>query len=231
MTQPNNADHPRDDDFPPRRDIARERVKRIAAIAAQCGEIIPRGALHSFDLASSEDEEVLVRDDIDAATRFFDAAQHDRVDAEEDASSESAGGASLDFTRYRARRIRGRLLALLQSLLSAIERRDLDGVWTVLDEAEACRCFPPAVREEALVIARLPTTSFRAPIRLYRYHYLLSRLGDEPLEVAMDPAQLTIDLAPPTGSPPVRELHFPDRSTPGDGPPHGGGVRRRTSSR
>lgn len=172
-----------------------------------------------------------MRDDIDAATRFFDAVHHDRVDAEEDAASESAGGSSLDFSRFRARRIRERLLALLDSLLSAVERRDLDAVWTVLDEADARRCFPPTVCEEALVVARLPATSFRAPMRLYRYYYLLSKLGDEPLEVARDPAQLTMDLVPPTGSSPVRELRFPDRGAPGDRPPRGGGDRRRTGSR
>jgi hypothetical protein len=50
-------------------------------------------------------------------------------------------------------------------------------------------------------------------MRLYRYQYLLRRLGDEPLESALDPAQLALDFGPasapasPTGG---RELLFRD---------------------
>ena len=156
MTQRDDFDHPLD--YPETAEIARERARRIAAIAAQCGEIIPRGALQQ-PASSPIEEEVLVRDDVDAATRFFDAVDEAPVDAEEDAASQRAGATTYDFSRYRARRIRERLLGLLDALHIAIERRDLGAVWTVLDEADACRCFPPAVREEALALAQLPSTS------------------------------------------------------------------------
>jgi hypothetical protein len=234
MTQSDDAGHPLD--YPERAEIARERAKRIAAIAAQCGEIIPRGAPQHSDDSSTVDEEVLVRDDVDAATRFFDAIRDERVDAEEEAASESSGATTLDFSRYRARRIRERLIFLLDTLLVAIERRDLSGVWSVLDESDACRCFPPAVREEALLIARMPPTSFRAPMRLYRYYHLLTQLGDEPLEVAEDPAQLAMDLPPsppPSRSTPSagRELKFPGHKSPEGGPHDGGSNRRRSGSR
>jgi hypothetical protein len=155
--------------------------------------------------------------------------------AEEDASSEFAGATTYDFSRYRARRIRERLLGLLDALFVAIGRRDLGAVWVVLDESDACRCFPPAVREEALAIAQLPPTAFRAPVRLYRYHYLLTQLGDEPVEVSMEPAQLALDLTGATArsapdTPPVRELEFPDRRPPDEDPHHGGSDRRRSGS-
>jgi hypothetical protein len=193
----------------------------------------------------NEDEEVLVRDDIDATTRFFQAVGQERVDAEEEAASESIGSTTLDFSRFRARRIRERLLGLLDDLIVAIERRDLNAVWDVLDADDAARCFPPAVREEALVIAQMPAVSFRAPMRLYRYYHLLTRLGDEPFDDAQDPAQLVIDLGPsavPPPSPvqptPVRELNFPERPSPDDphdgpheGPRDGGSHRRRSGSR
>jgi hypothetical protein len=188
-----------------------------------------------------QDEEVLARDDIDATTRFFQAVNGERVDAEEEAASESEGATTLDFSRFRARRIRERLLGLLDDLIVAIERRDLNAVWSVLDADDACRCFPAGVREEALVISQMPSVSFRAPMRLYRYYHLLTRLGDEPLEVAQDPAQLVIDLGcerGPSPSPisptPVRELRFPERSSPDgprEGPQDGGSHRRRSGSR
>jgi len=148
--------------------------------------------------------------------------------------SSSAGSRTYDFARYRARRIRERLLVLLDALSLAIERRDLRAVWAVLDEPDACRCFPPAVRDEALTIAQLPPPALRAPIRLYRYRYLLTQLGDEPLEAAMDPAQLAIDAAlapPPSGSPRVRELQFPGTRSPDHDPHRGGSDRRRSGSR
>jgi hypothetical protein len=160
----------------------------------------------------------------------------ERIDAEEEAASEASGATTFDFSRFRARRLRERLLGLVDALHAAIERRDLGGVWAVIDEADACRCFPPAVRDEALAIAQLPPTAFRAPIRLYRYRYLLSQLGDEPLEVAMDPAQLALDaeLAPgasPSARPPVRELVFPVGRTPDHDPHRGGSDGRRSGSR
>ncbi|MDB4884042.1 MAG: hypothetical protein JWL95_2808 [Gemmatimonadetes bacterium] len=241
MTQRDDAEHPLD--YPERAEIARERARRIAAIAAQCGEIIPRGALHNPDDSSTVDEEALVRDDVDAATRYFAALEEERMNAEGEAASESADAATLDFSRFRARRIRERLLGLLDVLRTAIERRDLAAVWAVLDEADACRCFPPALREEALVLAQLPPTVFRAPLKLYRYHYLLTQLGDDPLEIAMDPAQLALDTAPtpstpaapspgsPRGSSTVRELPFPGPRSPDPDPRRGGSDRRRSGSR
>jgi hypothetical protein len=146
----------------------------------------------------------------------------------------SPSARTYDFSRYRARRVRERLLVLLDALTNAIERRDLRAVWAVLDESDASRCFPPALRDEALTIAQLPPTALRAPLRLYRYRYLLTQLGDEPLELATDPAQLTIDAglaAPPSGSPPVRVLQFPGTRSPDHDPHRGGSDRRRSGSR
>jgi hypothetical protein len=177
-------------------------------------------------------EEVLMRDDIDAATRSFDAVESEPVHVEEDAGSESAGAPTLDFSRYRARRIRWQLLGLLEALRDAIERRDLGAVWAAIDEADSCRSFPLAVREEALTIAQMSPTVHRAPLRLFRYHYLLSQLGDEPLEVALTPSQLALDVAPaPSGATPVRELPFPGPHTPDHDPHRGGSDRRRSGSR
>jgi hypothetical protein len=197
-------------------------------------EIIPRGPRPGAEPSSAAEEEALSRNDIDAATRFYDAVDSEPVSGEEDASSESAGARTYDFARYRARRIRERLLVLLDALTLAIERRDLRAVWAVLDESDACRCFPNAVREEALTIAQLPPTAFRAPLRLYRYRYLLTQLGDEPLEVATDPAQLALDAgvaAPTPASPPVRVLQFPGTRSPDHDPHRGGSDRRRSGSR
>lgn len=167
-------------------------------------------------------------DDAVAAARFRDAVAAEPVHAEEEAASESVGATTYDFATFRARRIRERLLALLDTLAVAIERRDLGAVWRVLDAGDASRCFPPGLREEALMIAALPITSFRAPIRLYRYQHLLMHLGDDPLEVACDPAQLDLDLVAmqPIRPTPVRELWFRDPSLPDDGPETGGSHRR-----
>ena len=153
-------------------------------------------------------------DDAVAAARFRDAVSFEPIDAEEEAASATDAATPLDFMRFRARRVRERLLGLLETLAVAIDRRDHAAIWRVLDTGEACRCFPPGIREEALLIAQLPLGSFHAPIRLYRYQQLLTQLGDEPLEVACDPAQLTIDLGPASlaaSSRPaaVRELSFP----------------------
>jgi len=148
--------------------------------------------------------------------------------------SASAGARTYDLSRYRARRIRARLLALLDVLALEIERRDLRAAWAVLEDSDACRCFPPAVREEALTIAQLPPTAFRAPLRLYRYRYVLAQLGDEPLEVAMVPAELPLDAGlsgPASESPPVRVLQFPGTRSPDHDPHRGGSDRRRSGSR
>jgi hypothetical protein len=186
-----------------------------------------------------KEDDVLVREDMDAATRFFRAVSEQQVDAEEEAASESSGASSLDFSRFRARRFRQRLLGLLDELIGAIDRRDLRAVWAVLEAADANRCFPSSVQSEALVIAQLPHTAYRAPIRLYRYYQLLTQLGDEPLELTQDLAPLSFDVAPPAPPTPVRELRFPDRRSPDDdprggpriGPRDGGSSRRRSGSR
>jgi hypothetical protein len=111
-----------------------------------------------------------------------------------DAPPAAFGAPRLDFQRFRARRVRrvrAQIEALLEDLAVAIERRDLQAVWDVLDEATAMRCFPPVVHEEALMMARLPKQSHRAPINLYRFREQLQRLGDEPLEWG-DPDQLDL---------------------------------------
>ena len=71
----------------------------------------------------------------------------------------------------------------------------------------------------------------------HRYQYLLRRLGDDPLEETIDPAQLALDFTTPPPPPAterptsVRELAFRDRRAPTGGPPRRGGDRRRTGSR
>jgi hypothetical protein len=100
----------------------------------------------------------------------------------------------------------------------------------VLDAGDACRCFPPGLREEALTIASLPIGKIQVPIRLYRYQHLLTQLGDEPLEIACDPSRLDVDAAPQTAAAPGRELWFPGHPMPDDGP-ESGGSRRRSGAR
>lgn len=153
----------------------------------------------------------------------------------DDHTREQGAAQTVDLARYRAKRMRQRLLLVVERLLRAIEQRDLERVWTLLDDPEAYRCVPANVREEALMMAQLPRGSLRAPVRLYRYQYLLRRLADDPLEEAIDPAQLALDFTapPPDTMRPtsVRELAFRDRRSPHGGPPRRGGDRRRTGSR
>lgn len=225
-------------DYPERPEVARARARRIAELAAECGQVARRAPFDEpgVEATSGEDaralpasmEEVLVRDDLDAALRYFAAAREE----EPEPAPVARPGETLDFSRYRARKIRTRLLALLEDLLAAVERRDLPGVWDVLDESEACRCFPPAVREEALVIARLPATSFRAPMRLYRYYHLLRQLGDEPEPAQADPQQLDMPL---DSGAIAREAETTSRNGSdrpgGRGPHHDGAGHRRSGSR
>jgi hypothetical protein len=138
----------------------------------------------------------------------------------------SGDAPAVDFAQYRARRVRMRLLELLDTLVVAMERRDLQTVWDVLDEEEALRWFPAGVREEAVVIARLSPTSLRAPLRTYHFYHQLRQLGDEPLDLANDPHQLALDLAPRTANP---VISFRDRPAPPDDPHRGGGADRRRS--
>ena len=140
---------------------------------------------------------------------------------------------TVDLARYRAKRMRQRLLLVVDRLLRAIQQRDAERVWQLLDDPEAYRCIPANVREEALAMAQLPERSLRAPVRLYRFQYLLRRLGDEPLEPSADQAQLALDLSPapmPVQRATVRELPFRDRRSPNGGPPRCGHDRRRAES-
>ena len=78
-------------------------------------------------------------------------------------------------------------------------------------------------------------SSLRAPVRLYRFQYLLNRLGDEPLMPAEEQGQLAFELIPapipvPARPTAVRELPFRDRRSPHGGPRHRGRERRRTGS-
>jgi hypothetical protein len=161
--------------------------------------------------------------------------------AETEAGAESERGAdAVDLARYRARRIRERLLARLDAIHAAIERRDLDRVLALLDEEEAYRFVPATVRREAITMAQLPPASLRAPIQLFRYEHLLRRLGDEPMEASPDAVQLALDLAPPPPPTPIeagaRELPFRaplsrDRRSPQGGARFRGRDRRRSGSR
>jgi hypothetical protein len=153
---------------------------------------------------------------------------------------DAGGTQTVDLARYRAKRMRHRLALVVERLLRAIEQRDAERVWALLDDPEAYRCIPSNVREEALMMAQLPRTSLRAPVRLYRYQYLLRRLSDDPLDepfdLSFDESQLAIDFTPlptPVAKRPAggRELPFRDRRSPDGGPPRRGRDRRRTGSR
>lgn len=159
-------------------------------------------------------DQLFVRDDLDAAMRFFAAAGREPPT---DAERASPDATMLDLSRFRARRIRERLLSLIDLLLVAIAHRDVQAVWDILDETDALRCFPAVVREEALRIVHLPLASERPPLHLYRYQYTLAQLGDEPVEQGADPDQIAIPLpATPVREPP-RTLRFPDPPV-GDAP-------------
>jgi hypothetical protein len=152
----------------------------------------------------------------------------------DDGTRDDGGTQTVDLAHYRAKRMRHRLLLVVDRLLRAIEQRDAERVWRLLDDPEAYRCIPSNVREEALTMAQAPRTSLRAPVRLYRFQYLLRRLGDEPLEESFDESQLALDLTPAplterTGG--GRELPFRERRAPEGGPRRRGRDRRRTGAR
>jgi hypothetical protein len=152
----------------------------------------------------------------------------------DDHTRDDGGTRTVDLAHYRAKRMRHRLLLVVERLLDAIEQRDAERVWLLLDDPEAYRCIPSNVREEALMMAQLPQTSLRAPVRLYRFQYLLRRLGDEPFVESFDESQLALELtpAPPTERPlGGRELPFRERRSPSGGPRRRGRDRRRTGSR
>ncbi len=152
------------------------------------------------------------------------------TDADGNERASSPDVPSVDFAQYRARRLRARLLDLLDQLVAAMERRDVQAVWDVLDEEDAVRWFPQGIREEVLAIARLSRTSFRAPIKVFRYYHQLQQLADEPIDLSQDPHQLSLDLVAPGPARPT--LAFPRRTAPTDDPRRGGGSdRRRSGSR
>jgi hypothetical protein len=150
------------------------------------------------------------------------------IDDDGDRGGASGDAPTVDFAQYRARRHRLRLLDLLDALIIAMERRDAQAVWDLLDEEDAVRSFPAGVRQEALMMVRLPRASLRAPIRSYEFYHQLQQLADEPMPQLADPRQLSLDLAPP-----ARErspIQFPARSTaPPDDPRRGGGADHRRS--
>jgi hypothetical protein len=104
-------------------------------------------------------------------------------------------------------------------------------VLNVLDQSDACRCFPAAVREEAIGIAALPASGGRAPVQLYRYYHTLIQLGDEPVEHETDSAQLSNLLAEAAGHErAMKDIAITDRRPPRGGP-RSGPDRRRSGSR
>lgn len=150
---------------------------------------------------------------------------------DDDRGGASQDAPAVDFAQYRARRHRLRLLDLLDALIVAMERRDVQAVCDVLDDEDAVRSFPGGVRQEALVMARLPRSSLRAPIRAYELYHQLQQLADEPMQQVGDPRQLSLDL--PSAADDRAPIPFPPRSSaPPDDPRHGGGAdRRRSGSR
>jgi hypothetical protein len=153
------------------------------------------------------------------------------IDEDGDRGDASGDAPTVDFAQYRARRHRMRLLDLLDALIAAMERRDVQAVWDLLDEEDAVRSFPAGLRQEALMMARLPRGSMRAPIRAYEFYHQLQQLADEPMPQLGDPRQLTLDFTPLAED--GGSIPFPDRtSAPPDDPRRGGGTdRRRSGSR
>ena len=152
----------------------------------------------------------------------------------DDGTRDDGGTQTVDLAHYRAKRMRHRLLLVVDRLLEAIEQRDAERAWLLLDDPEAYRCIPSNVREEALTMAQASRTSLRAPVRLYRFQYLLRRLGDEPVEESFDESQLALELTPAPITerlPGARELPFRERRSPDGGPRRRGRDRRRTGSR
>jgi hypothetical protein len=150
------------------------------------------------------------------------------IDDDGDRGDASGDAPSVDFAQYRARRHRLRLLDLLDTLIVAMERRDEQAVWDLLDEEDVVRSFPPGVRQEALMMSRLPRGSLRAPIRAYEFYHQLQQLADEPMAQVTDPRQLSLNFASPTAE--RGTIPFLARPTaPPDDPRRGGGTDRRKS--
>jgi hypothetical protein len=150
------------------------------------------------------------------------------IDDDGDRAGASGEAPAVDFAQYRARRHRLRLLELLDALIVAMERRDLQAVWDLLDEEDVVRSFPSGVRQEALMMSRLPRGSLRAPIRAYEFYHQLQQLADEPMSQVADPRQLSLDF--PAAMAERSPIPFHPRPTaPPDDPRRGGGADRRQS--
>src|SRR5215211_5028862 len=108
----------------------------------------------------------------------------------DDRTRDDGGTQTVDLAHFRAQRMRQRLLLVVERLLRAIQQRNLERVWALLDDPEAYRYIPANVREEAILLAQLPGASLRAPVRLFRYQYLLQRPGDEVIGLAEEQTQL-----------------------------------------
>ena len=127
-----------------------------------------------------------------------------------------------DLPRYRAKRGRTRLLAQLDALAGAVERRDLTAVTELLDALDAS--LPTDVRAEALMLVALPHDSMRAPVKLYRYFFVVQQLGDEPEDVmhVEEGSQMSLDL----GAPGPADGVYPLVPRGGDPGPRRGGQRK-----
>ena len=150
------------------------------------------------------------------------------IDDDGDRGGESGDSPAVDFAEYRARRHRLRLLDLLDALIIAMERRDEQAVWDLLDDEDVVRSFPSGVRQEALMMSRLPRSSLRAPIRAYEFFHQLQQLANEPMAPAADPRQLSLNFASSSAQRGAMLFH-PRPAAPPDDPRRGGGTDRRKS--
>jgi hypothetical protein len=82
------------------------------------------------------------------------------------------------------------LMRLLDALYRAASERRLARVRELLLQAGATR-IPRDVREDALVLARSPIGSMRAPIALLRYRFMLEQLELGHALVAVDQLELS----------------------------------------
>lgn len=87
----------------------------------------------------------------------------------------------------------GRLLVIVERLHDAITSRDEATVRALLDMASASS-VPRDVREEALVLVGLPTTSLRAPMQLLQFHHRLTQLmRDDAADDALPQLEMQFD--------------------------------------
>jgi hypothetical protein len=59
----------------------------------------------------------------------------------DDGIRDDGGTQTVDLAHYRAKRMRHRLMLVVERLLEAIAQRDAERVWRLLDDPEACRCI------------------------------------------------------------------------------------------